>query len=1311
MNEQDKKNENVATTALPALPQPIKKRRGCCYLAVGFGLIFASLLAFLATASGQKTLLSLADKWLDGLQIEQIDGSLQQGLRLQNTRYQMDGVAVKVGEAELKIGFQCLWQGKACVDKLALKETKVVVETAKLPPAKPKQTDQPFEFNLPLPISVEQLSLDQVAVQVDDLEIALDRFQSGISGKGKDLSLVPTFIDGLTVSLPPQAETTEKAKPQPNPTASLKAQIDWQAINQTLAKPLLSKLEPIKLPLNLHIPQFEAKNMALLQKVKNAKEGQINTTSLVQIPLLAIEGQSDESKVALKRLDIQTDKGNVAGQGWLNLSGNYPLEWQLKAESPKLTEWKIPASQAQLSLQGELLGTTALKLATQGAVEAKLSGEVKLSEPNTPLALSLTSPQAQYPFMPAKGESPLKLAKTRLDLKGNLLNYQLSAQSELSGMGIPASRFSLKGQGTSQQFEVADLVLNALNGEGKLSGKVDWTDGIGWQSSAHLNNVNTQSLLPEWAAVLSGSFESEGYAGRGKLRDQWQVRLAQMDIQGELAQKRLQLQGNLTSGSDRLLEVPNAVLNYGENHIELAGVLGEKSDFTAKINAPNLKGLIPNLSAQIQGDVKLVGKLSQPSLDLDLMAKNISYDQLKLAQLTAKGQIASLEQIQGNLALNLNGFQYDKIKIANAEAVATGSEANHRLTLQAKGEPIGANLQLSGKFDRSRQVWAGSLSQAEIQSPVGEWKNQQPISVSYSQPQIQAEVSAHCWRNPNLNLCFPQAFTAGKEGRVPFEIQRFDLAVVQPYLDKNSQLSGLVNAKGEASWFSQKAPQAKVELTSSGISFNQRIDYRQFPLTLKPVKVTASLQDNQLQLNTDVTIENNGRLNSDLSIKDLTHQRTLSGEINLDRISLKMLSPLMSKGETITGDINARLKVGGTTLSPLLNGQLNLTNLTAKAYAMPFDITGGNLNLLFNGAKSTLTGKVQTNVGSVLNLEGDANWQKLDAWQTRVNAQADKFRVDLPNIAKVAVSPNIEVKATPTLLQLGGNIDIPWARIAVEALPDSVVSVSDDEVILDKGKAKSTKVKLPQTLPAQAKNGMAIKADITINIGDDVRLEAYGLKTALKGKIAVRQGNAGLGLYGQVNLLNGSYASFGQDLIIRKGAITFAGLPSQPSLNIEAIRNPEAIEDPNVVAGVRVTGGADSPEVKIFSEPSMPQDQALSYVLTGRSLENSGDSTSSNSMSAALIGLGLSKSSKLVGSMGQSFGISDLSVTTAGIGDNTKVVVSGNFTPKFKIKYGVGIFAPLTELTLRYRLAPSLYLQWVSSINQAVDLLYRFEFD
>lgn len=105
----------------------------------------------------------------------------------------------------------------------------------------------------------------------------------------------------------------------------------------------------------------------------------------------------------------------------------------------------------------------------------------------------------------------------------------------------------------------------------------------------------------------------------------------------------------------------------------------------------------------------------------------------------------------------------------------------------------------------------------------------------------------------------------------------------------------------------------------------------------------------------------------------------------------------------------------------------------------------------------------------------------------------------------------------------------------------------------------------------------------------------------------MKQDKGNLGLFGQINLTKGRYASFGQDLLIRKGLISFSGQATQPTLNIEAIRNPETMEDSKITAGVRVIGIADSPEVTIFSEPSKPQDQALSYLLTGRSLESSGE--------------------------------------------------------------------------------------------------------
>ena len=76
------------------------------------------------------------------------------------------------------------------------------------------------------------------------------------------------------------------------------------------------------------------------------------------------------------------------------------------------------------------------------------------------------------------------------------------------------------------------------------------------------------------------------------------------------------------------------------------------------------------------------------------------------------------------------------------------------------------------------------------------------------------------------------------------------------------------------------------------------------------------------------------------------------------------------------------------------------------------------------------------------------------------------------------------------------------------------------------------------------------------------------------------------------------------------------------------------MEDSKITAGVRVIGIAEAQKSLFSSEPSKPQRSLISYLLTGRSLESSGEVGSTGSVSP-LIGLGISKDAKLVGSIGQ----------------------------------------------------------------------------
>ncbi|WP_226912744.1 translocation/assembly module TamB domain-containing protein, partial [Halomonas sp. 3D7M] len=331
-----------------------------------------------------------------------------------------------------------------------------------------------------------------------------------------------------------------------------------------------------------------------------------------------------------------------------------------------------------------------------------------------------------------------------------------------------------------------------------------------------------------------------------------------------------------------------------------------------------------------------------------------------------------------------------------------------------------------------------------------------------------------------------------------------------------------------------------------------------------------------------------------------------------------------------------------------------------------------------------------------------------------VNATQEPLLIVLPQFGRLEAAPDIRIRVTPDRLQVRGNVDLPWARLEVGDLPASAVSPSSDEVIItERDDREAERVAQQRTANGEpsaadelSQSGMDIDVLITLTLGRDMQISAYGLNSDLGGTLEIRQGSGALQLFGDVNLINGRFKAFSQDLLIRRGQLIFSGPPGLPILDFEAIRNPDITED-EVIAGIRVSGNAEEPNLLIFSEPAMDETRALSYLLRGRAPDAAGGGIDS-ALTTALIGMSLGKTGGAVGSIGEAFGISDLTLDTTGAGDNSQVVLTGQLTDDIRISYGVGIFSPIAELTLRYTLWRNLYVQAVSGANQAVDLIYTF---
>ncbi|OOF65758.1 translocation/assembly module TamB domain-containing protein [Rodentibacter sp. Ppn85] len=1285
-------------------PKTMSKKKKCCLrkaICLGSAVVFApvfALVGMLSFDAGQRSLIQLADKLLDDLSIEHIEGGLQQGLILQNVRYQTAGIDNQIPQARLQLDFSCLLSRKICVEDISVKSPNILIDTSKLPPSAPRQTENSKleKLNLPISLDVKNITVEALRFQLDQTHIALDRFQSAVSLNNESgLTLAPTELDTLKVKSIQFNQTEKTAEPKNN------LPVDWERIEQNLTPAFLGNLNEVNLPFDIHIPSLVAKDWQYLSQNEQSEELQ-----RITLPSVILQADATGHNVQLKKFALESSLGNVNSQGSLQLNGDFPvnltLTSELKAIQSKGKEI-LPKSDVQFLLSGLLKKTTALFLNTKGIVNAELKGEVKLAEDKMPLNLSLKVSNGQYAF--AEGLPPLKLNDAALKLSGDLLNYHAELEGKIEGMEhIPPTRLTLDAEGKLYEVNINQLDLAALGGSAKLSGSVNWKQGVKWDMDTDLNKMNIRPYVPAMPAVLSGTLATSGAMGSAG----WHVDIPTLDVNGTLSNRPLSLKGNLILNDKILFNTPNLLLNYGDNRLHAKGSLSEQSDLVLEINAPNLRGVYGDLAGAVVGKAAIKGRLSEPNVAIDLNTQNLHWQTLSITNAAIKGNISSSPLLKGDLTVKGGNIRYgDAVAMRSVDLTLSGDEKNHKLVLASQGEPAAANLQISGNFDRTSQQWQGSLSQVKVDTPIGEVKSNQSIPVTYNNKKVQVSVGAHCWINTDVDLCFPQPFTAGVNGEIPFNVKRINLDLVNK-LTKQDNLKGQLRSEGKVAWFADKPFVLNVALNGDNLGITQKLDYRTFKLNVPKLSLNADIQNNNLTLKSDINVQNQGRIHTTLKLNDLSGARYLGGTLNIERLNLALVNQLFSHGENINGEIVSTLTLAGYLEKPLLNGYFDVRNLTTKLKMLPFEVTKGDIAIRFNGTSSTLQGNVQTSEGR-LTMMGRANWANLANWNTEVRAETENFKLDLPSMGKFRLSTNVVARATPKLLELSGNVNIPWARIKVDALPDNAEPVSEDEVILN-GPYKSKEELINREFASTTKSGMEIRSDLKIKIGNDVHFDAYGFKSNLEGLLSVKQEKGRLGLFGQIDLKNGRYASFGQDLLIRKGQINFAGLPSQPMLNIEAIRNPEAMEDSNITAGVKVVGVATNPEVTIFSNPSKPQDQALSYLLTGRSLEDSGQAGSGGSVGAALLGMGLAKSGKLVGGIGEAFGIQDLNLGTAGVGDSSKVQVSGNIGKRLQVKYGVGLFDGLAEITLRYRLLPQLYFQSVSSTNQVFDLLYQFEF-
>ena len=144
------------------------------------------------------------------------------------------------------------------------------------------------------------------------------------------------------------------------------------------------------------------------------------------------------------------------------------------------------------------------------------------------------------------------------------------------------------------------------------------------------------------------------------------------------------------------------------------------------------------------------------------------------------------------------------------------------------------------------------------------------------------------------------------------------------------------------------------------------------------------------------------------------------------------------------------------------------------------------------------------------------------------------------------------------------------------------------------GGVRTLEISEPDTATKAAAAGPS--CDIKVKIPHRFYIRGRGMDSEWQGNLAVTGPLSGPSLVGSLEPVRGTFDLLSRPFAFEKGDITFFGGDRiNPGLNLTL-----TYEGTNITAIVHATGTAKKPEIKLDSQPSLPQDQILAEVLFGK---------------------------------------------------------------------------------------------------------------
>jgi translocation and assembly module TamB len=418
--------------------------------------------------------------------------------------------------------------------------------------------------------------------------------------------------------------------------------------------------------------------------------------------------------------------------------------------------------------------------------------------------------------------------------------------------------------------------------------------------------------------------------------------------------------------------------------------------------------------------------------------------------------------------------------------------------------------------------------------------------------------------------------------------------------------------------------------------------------------------------------------------------------------SLSVFQPWFGTEFAVDGRANLDVAATGTVGAPVWTGALEGTALRVDAPKYGVHVTNGNMraHLARNGvvldALHFAGGDGTLDVSGLFALPGAKSGAT-----TQLTWSAAHFRVANRPDLRFVVDGTGTIAVDNARLALEGHLSVVEGHVEYEPTPTG--QLASDIVIEGRPRKVET--------TTAARSPLAL--DVTIDLGNRLTFTGEGLDARLAGRIHVTTNAAGrVQASGVIRAVNGTYYAFGQKLTIDRGRVIFDGPIDNPALDVIALRKNLPVE-----AGVAISGTVKVPQVRVTSNPPVPENEALAWLVTGQGLNTSGriDYGALSAASAALLGRG---GKPFTAEIAQRFGLDEISLqssgTTASTGTqstlNQVVVFGKRISDRLTLGYEQGLSLASSALRLEYALTNRVTIRAEAGTTSGVSIVYRRSF-